>query len=55
LGSNFSKTGDKLPEFDVSNIIYQPGDEPSIILFIAHQDEREAMKKPGLLKELNPA
>ena len=50
-GVTFEKTGDKLTEFDVSYIIYQPGDEPSIILFIA----QEAMKELGLLNELNPA
>jgi hypothetical protein len=54
-GVTFRKTGDKLVEFDVSYIVYQPEDEPSIILFIAHQDEQEAMKKLGLLNELNPA
>jgi hypothetical protein len=54
-GVTFRKTGDKLIEFDVSYIVYQPEDEPSIILFIAHQDEQEAMKKLGLLNELNPA
>jgi len=54
-GATFRKTGDKLIEFDVSYIVYQPEDEPSIILFIAHQDEQEAMKKLGLLNELNPA
>jgi len=54
-GVTFRKTGDKLIEFDVSYIVYQPEDEPSIVLFIAHQDEQEAMKKFGLLNELNPA
>lgn len=54
-GVTFRKTGDKLIEFDVSYIVYQPEDDPSIILFIAHQDEQEAMKKLGLLNELNPA
>ncbi len=54
-GATFRKTGDKLIEFDVSYIVYQPEDEPSIILFIAHQDEQEAMKKLGLLNELSPA
>ena len=54
-GVTFRKTGDNLIEFDVSYIIYQPEDEPSIILFIAHQDEQEAMKKLGLLNELSPA
>jgi len=54
-GVTFQRTEDKLTEFDVSYIIYQPADDPSIILFIAHQDEQEAMKKLGLLNELNPA
>jgi ketosteroid isomerase-like protein len=54
-GVTFKKTGDELIEFDVSYIIYEGGDEPRIILFIAHQDEEEAMKKLGLLKNLQTA
>jgi len=54
-GVTFKKTGNKLIEFDVSYIVYQPADEPSIILFIAHQDEQEAMKKLGLMNEVKPA
>jgi len=49
-GVTFQKTGNKPVEFDVSYIIYGPGGEPRIILFIAHQDEEEAMKKLGLVK-----
>jgi hypothetical protein len=44
-----------LIEFDVSYIIHEGGSKPRIILFIAHQDEEEAMKKPGLLKDLQTA
>jgi hypothetical protein len=47
-GVTFKKTGNKLIEFDVSYIINEIGQEPQIILFIAHQDEEEAMKKLGL-------
>lgn len=54
-GVTFKKTGNELIEFDVSYIVYQSQDEPRIILFIAHQDEEEAMKKLGLLNKLNPA
>ena len=54
-GVTFKKTGDELIEFDVSYIIYEGGDEPRLILFIAHQDEEEAMKKLGLLKNLQTA
>ena len=54
-GVTFKKTGDELIEFDVSYIIYEAGDEPRIILFIAHQDEEEAMKNLGLLKNLQTA
>ena len=54
-GVTFRKTGNELIEFDVSYIVYQSGDEPSIILFIAHQDEQEAMRKLGLKSELKPA
>jgi len=49
-GVTFQKTGNSLIEFDVSYIIYKLQDEPRIILFIAHQDEEEAMKKLGLVK-----
>jgi ketosteroid isomerase-like protein len=54
-GVTFQKTGEKLIEFDVSYIIYEAGDEPRIILFIAHQDEQEAMKKLGVLRNLQTA
>lgn len=48
-GARFSKTGDKLIEFDVSYLVQKTGPEPRIILFIAHQDEEQAMKELGLL------
>ena len=51
----FKKTGNELIEFDVSYIIHEAGDEPGIILFIAHEDEEEAIKKLGLLKNLQSA
>ena len=47
-GASFKKTGDELVEFDVSYIVQETGKEPKIILFIAHQDEEEAMKELGL-------
>lgn len=46
-GVTFEKTGEKLIEFDVSYIVQTIGGEPKIILFIAHQDEQEAMKELG--------
>lgn len=50
-GVTFEKTGDEVVEFDVSYIVQQLNDELSIILFITHQDEAEAMKKLGLKPE----
>jgi hypothetical protein len=47
-GVTFQKTGDEPVEFDVSYIVSETGSEPKIILFVAHQDEEEAMKKLGL-------
>jgi hypothetical protein len=47
-GVTFRKTGDKLIGFDVSYIVQKIGQEPKIILFIAHQDEQKAMKELGL-------
>jgi hypothetical protein len=49
----FEITGDKTIEFDVSYIIQDTEslDEPKIIMFITHQDEEEAMKKLGILKQ----
>lgn len=44
-GVRFEKTGDDLTEF--TYIIQETGAEPQIIVFITHQDEREAMKKLG--------
>lgn len=43
-GATFQKTGDKLVEFDVTYFIQKTGDEPKIIMFIAHQDEQKAME-----------
>lgn len=51
-GLTFEKTGSKLIEFDISYIVYESADNsPSIIFFISHQDEEEAMKKLGLLNK----
>ena len=37
-------------EFDVSYLVQKIGPEPEIILFIAHEDEEQAMKELGLLQ-----
>jgi hypothetical protein len=47
-GVTFQKTGDKIIEFDVSYLVQLTGSEPKIILFIAHQDEQQAMEELGL-------
>ena len=47
-GVTFKKTGGKLIEFDVTYFIQNPNINPKIIMFIAHQDEEEAMKELGL-------
>ena len=47
--STFKKTGDNPIEFDVTYFVQTSDSEPKIIMFIAHQDEQEAMKKLGLL------
>ena len=47
-GATFKKTGDKPVEFDVTYIMQKTGPEPKIIMFIAHQDEEQAMKDLGL-------
>ncbi len=52
-GVKFKKTGDRLIEFDVSYLVQKTGSEPKIILFIAHQDEQQAMKELGLMSEKN--
>ena len=48
-GVKFRKTGYKLIEFDVSYIVDKTGPEPKIVMFVAHQDEEEAMKNLGLV------
>jgi uncharacterized protein YndB with AHSA1/START domain len=48
-GVTFKKTGEKMIEFDVSYMVQKIGPEPKIILFIAHEDEEQAMKELGLL------
>jgi hypothetical protein len=45
----FRKTGDTPIEFDVSYIVDKTGPEPKIVMFIAHQDEEEAMEKLAAL------
>jgi hypothetical protein len=47
-GVTFIKTGSEVVEFDVSYLVQLTADEPKIILFIAHQDEDEAMRKLAL-------
>ncbi|MGH7799723.1 MAG: hypothetical protein ACREOW_03715 [Thermodesulfobacteriota bacterium] len=47
-GATFEKTGDKPIEFEVTYILQSTGDEPKIIVSIAHQDEEKAMKEIGL-------
>lgn len=49
--TTYEKTGDKLVEFAVTYIIQQLGNDLSVVLFIGHQDEEEAMKKLGLQPE----
>ena len=48
-GVTFEKTGDQLVEFDVTYFIQNPDKDPKIIMFIAHQDEEQAMKEFGLM------
>jgi hypothetical protein len=48
-GVTFRKTGDRMIEFDVSYLVQHTGNDPKIILFIAHQDEQQAMQELGLL------
>jgi hypothetical protein len=49
-GVKFKTKGDEPVEFDVSYLVQHIGaGEPKIILFVAHEDEEEAMKKLGLL------
>jgi hypothetical protein len=49
-GCTFEKTGDKPIEFDVSYLIQElAGQDPKILLFIAHEDEEKAMKELGLI------
>ncbi|HEX2630814.1 MAG TPA: DUF4440 domain-containing protein [Chitinophagaceae bacterium] len=50
-GVTYEKTGNEMIEFDVSYIVQQIDDKLSIILFITHEDEAEAMKKLGLKPE----
>jgi len=47
-GVTFKKTGDRLIEFDVTYFVHKAVPEPRIIMFIAHQDEQQAMEELGL-------
>jgi hypothetical protein len=51
-GVTFEKTGDEIIQFDVSYIVQETGNEPKVVLFIAHQDEKEAMKKLGFQPQM---
>jgi len=48
--ATFRKTGTRMIEFDVSYLVQKIGPEPKINLFIAHEDEKQAMKELGLLQ-----
>ena len=48
-GVTFKKTGDRLVEFDVSYFVHKAIPEPKIMMFIAHEDEQQAMQELGLL------
>ncbi len=50
-GVTFKKTRDRLIEFDVTYFVQKIGNEPKIIMFIAHQDEQKAMEELGLISE----
>ena len=51
-GATFKKTGDKPIEFDVTYVLQKTDPQkPKIIMFITHQDEEEAMKELGLVKD----
>jgi hypothetical protein len=50
-GVTFKKTGDKMIEFDVTYFVQKTGNEPKIIMFIAHEDEQKAMQELGLMSE----
>lgn len=47
-GITFEKTGSQLIEFDITYIVQLTGNDPSIILFISHEDEETAMKRLGI-------
>jgi ketosteroid isomerase-like protein len=47
--ATFEKTGGRPIEFDVTYFVQKTGEKPQIIMFIAHQDEEQAMKDLGLL------
>jgi hypothetical protein len=49
-GVTFKKTGARLIEFDVSYFVHKAVPEPKIIMFIAHQDEQQAMQELGLIQ-----
>lgn len=49
--STFEKTGDRLIEYDVSYIVRKTGNQLKIVMFIAHEDEEQAMKELGIMPE----
>ncbi len=50
-GATFRATNNRVIEFVDSYVIQAVGEEPTIIMLIAHQDEREILKSVGVLDD----
>lgn len=48
-GVTFKKTGTQPVEFEVTYFVQKTAPDPKIIMFIAHEDEEQAMKNLGLM------
>jgi len=50
-GAKFKKTGDQLIEYDISYLIQSIRGDLKIVLFIAHEDEMQALKRHGIIEK----
>ena len=48
-GAQFSKTGERIIEFEISYLLEQAGDQWKILSYISRSDQQEEMTKEGLL------
>ena len=49
-GARFARTGDRLIEFEIGDLLEQSGDRWTILSYISRSDQDEEMRKLGLIE-----